>query len=306
MVRGIGDDAAVVRARALCVTSVDAVVEGVHFRLDEGWSSVGEVGHRAMAGALSDLAAMGAEPGEAYLVLALPAQFGEERALELVRGANALAAKHDVTIAGGDVVAAPALMLSVTVVGWAEREEQLIGRSGARVGDLIGITGTLGAPGAALALMRGQATRHASCEPALSRARHPSPRIREGLALARGGAHAMIDISDGLASDAAHIAQASELELAIDATAIPLHEGVAEVARELGLAPWQLAASGGEDYELCVCAAPADSKRLELEVRALGDTQLTWVGEVRAGTARASFSIEGAEQSRIEGFEHRW
>ncbi len=197
-------------------------------------------------------------------------------------------------------------MLSVTVVGWAEREEQLIGRDGARAGDLIGITGALGAPAAALALMSGRASRGAGSEPLLARARHPLPRIREGLALARAGAHAMIDLSDGLASDAEHIAQASGLELAIDAGAIPLYEGVAEVAGELGVVPWQLAASGGEDYELCFCAAPTERERLERDVRALGDTELTWIGEVRAGSAGVSFSIEGAEQARIEGFEHRW
>ncbi len=106
--RGIGDDAAVVRARALSVTSVDTMVEGVHFRLGEGWASPAEVGHRAMAGALSDLAAMGAEPGEAYLALGTAAGISsEQQALALVRAAGALAAASGTTIAGGDVVAAP-------------------------------------------------------------------------------------------------------------------------------------------------------------------------------------------------------
>ena len=112
--RGPGDDAAVVRARGVSVTSVDAMVEGVHFRLSEGWATPAEVGHRAMAGALSDLAAMGADAGEAYLVLGLPAGFAEQHALELVRGAKALAVATGTTIAGGDVIAAPALTVSVT------------------------------------------------------------------------------------------------------------------------------------------------------------------------------------------------
>ncbi len=94
IVRGIGDDAAVVRARPICVTSVDAMIEGVHFRLGEGWLTPAQVGRRALAAALSDLAAMGADPGEAYLALGLPAGFGEQQALELVRGAKALAAQH--------------------------------------------------------------------------------------------------------------------------------------------------------------------------------------------------------------------
>jgi translation initiation factor IF-1 len=109
VLRGIGDDASVVRARAVCVTSVDAMIEGVHFRLQEGWATPAEVGHRALAGALSDLAAMGADPGEAYIVLGLPAGFGEERSLELIRGAAALARETGTVIAGGDVVAAPVL-----------------------------------------------------------------------------------------------------------------------------------------------------------------------------------------------------
>jgi thiamine-monophosphate kinase len=306
VVRGIGDDAAVVRARALCVTSVDTIVEGVHFRLQQGWASAAEVGHRALAGALSDLAAMGAEPGEAYLALALPPGFDERRALTLIQAAGKLAAACDTTIAGGDVVAGPVLMVSVTAVGWADREQQLIGREGARAGDLIGVTGSLGVAGAALALMSGRATPRAGAERLLARARQPQPRLREGRALAADGAHAMIDLSDGLASDAEHIAIASGVELAIAAEALPLHGGVAEVAAELGVAPWRLAASGGEDYELCFCVAPGERERIERDVRALGAVEVSWIGEVREGKPRASFSVQGAEQVGVEGFEHRW
>ncbi|HEY4451928.1 MAG TPA: thiamine-phosphate kinase [Solirubrobacteraceae bacterium] len=306
ILRGIGDDAAVVRARPICVTSVDAMVEGVHFRLGDGWASAEEVGHRAIAGALSDLAAMGAEPGEVYLVLGLPGGFAEQRALALVRSAAALGARVGASVAGGDVVGAPVLLVSVTAVGWASSADELVGRQGARAGDLVGVTGTLGAGAAALALMSGEAQLGAHSEPALARARCPFPRLAEGRALARAGVHAMVDVSDGLAGDAAQLGRAGGVELCIDAEALPLHAGVAEVAAELDRPAWRLAASGGEDYELCFCASPQDREQVEGAVAALGAVQVSWVGEVRPGAPGARISGEGCEDVRIEGFEHRW
>ncbi|HWJ49939.1 MAG TPA: thiamine-phosphate kinase [Solirubrobacteraceae bacterium] len=305
VVRGIGDDAAVVRARPVCVTSVDAMVEGVHFRLDDGWATPAEVGHRALAGALSDLAAMGADPGEAYLMLGLPADFGHDRAMELVRAAGALAAQTGTAIVGGDVVAAPVLTVSVTAVGWADTAEELVGRDGARTGDLVGVTGQLGSAGAALAVMEGQAQRTPPALEALERARRPMPRLSEGRALAEAGVHAMIDLSDGLATDAAHIGHQSGTCLHVRLAALPLAEGVAEIAAELGVAPWRLAAAGGEDYELCFCAAAADRDAIELAVRELGDVEVTWVGEAVEGPPGLSLSDEWGEAVAIEGFEHR-
>ncbi len=224
-----------VKARAICVTSVDTMVEGVHFRLDEGWSSSAEVGHRALAGALSDLAAMGADPGEAYVALGLPEGFDERCALELVEAADALACETGVAIAGGDVVRAPALMVSVTVNGWAEAEADLVGRDGAVSGDLIGVTGALGAAGAALAIMSGRAPRDPPAEALLAAAAHPLPRLEEGRALAGAGVSAMTDISDGLASDADHIGRASGVELRVRISQLPLQEGVETVAAALGV-----------------------------------------------------------------------
>jgi thiamine-monophosphate kinase len=303
-VQGIGDDAAVVRARPVCVTSLDAMIDGVHFRLREGWATPAEVGHRALAGALSDLAAMGAETGEAYLMLGIPAGFGEERALELVRGADALAVRTGTAIAGGDVVVAPALTVSVTVVGWAESQAKLVTRAGARPGDLVGVTGRLGGPALALALMQGRVPRTAASELALAGARAPLPRLAEGQALASAGVHAMIDLSDGLASDAGHIGRASGAELRVELAELPLAPGVAESAPALGFAPRQLAAAGGEDYELCFCAAVEDRSRVEQAVAALGATRVSWIGEVHAGTPGVRLSDERGDAVRIEGYEH--
>ncbi len=304
VVRGIGDDAAVVQARPLCVTSVDAIVAGVHFRLDDGWATPAEVGHRALAGALSDLAAMGADPGEAYFVLGLPAGFGEQRALELMRSADALALRTGTAITGGDIVASPVLSVSVTAVGWAESAELLVGRDGARPGDLLGVTGSLGAGAAALALMEDRVQRTAAGEAALARARNPLPRLREGQALARAGVHAMIDLSDGVASDAGHVARASGVSLQVELSRLPAHEGVTQAAAGLGLASWQLTAGGGEDYELCFCAAPEDRERIEQALSALGTVEVSWIGEVSAGAPGVRLLDERGDVVELEGFEH--
>jgi thiamine-monophosphate kinase len=297
VLRWLGDDAAVVRAGGgLAVVSTDTMVERRHFRLN--WMDAATVGHRALAGALSDLAAMGAETGEAYVSIAVSETLGADGALAAMRGAERLAEQTATTIAGGDVVGSELAFLAVTVVGWAADEAELVGRDGAQSGDLIGVTNDLGGSAAGLALLERRAPAPADSELMLDRYTRPFPRLLEGRLLAGAGARAMIDLSDGLASDATLIGKASGVLLDIDLDALPLTPGVAEVALALGEAPAAFAASGGEDYELLVCVAPGDRGRAEAAV-----PTLRWIGEVHEG--RGARFRDSAGEIKLRGYEHK-
>ncbi|HEV7770301.1 MAG TPA: thiamine-phosphate kinase [Solirubrobacterales bacterium] len=300
---GSGDDAAVTMPGGVTATSVDAIVDGVHFR--RGQASLAQIGHKGLATALSDLAAMGAEPGEAYVALGVPPDLDEDSCLELVDGMVAMATATGTSLVGGDVTRAPALTLAITVVGHAASADLLITRGGAHPGDVLFLSGELG--GAAAGRLLLEQPELESAVPAQTaaslRARQlePVPRLRAGQALAAAGATAMIDISDGLAADAGHLAAQSGVSLRIDAGSLPLAEGVAAVAAAAGCDPLDLAASGGEDYELLV-ALPAKHLPDAASVAALGEATLTQVGEVIAGEG-VEVRLPGGELLATSGFD---
>jgi thiamine-monophosphate kinase len=285
---GSGDDAAISVPSGATATSVDALVDGVHFRRE--WSSLEQIGHKALAAALSDLAAMGAEPGEAYVVLGIPADLDEDECMELLDGIASLAEATGTSLAGGDLSRAPALTLAVTVVGHAGSADDLVTRSGARPGDAVVVTGELGGAAAGLLLLE----RSGDCgvdhtmggstpQSLLRRQLEPQPRLEAGRALAGTGATAMIDISDGLGGDARHLAAASRVELRIEASLLPLDDGVAEVAAAAGRDPLELATGGGEDYELLATLPAGLLAKAVAVVARQGATRLTRIGEVIAG-----------------------
>ena len=300
---GSGDDAAVTAPAGITATSVDAFIEGVHFRRDT--ATLASIGYKAMAVALSDLAAMGAAPGEAYVQFGVPADLNEEESLDLARGLGGAAAAAGATVIGGDLTRAPVLMLALTVVGHAGSADELVTRSGAQRGDLVAVTGELGGAAAGLLLVERAELAgglDADVAEALRRRQlEPSPRLAAGRALAGSGATAMIDLSDGLGGDAGHIAAASGVGLAIDLEAVPIQAGVDTVAEAAGVDRWDLVTSGGEDYELLATLPPGRLDETRSTVAEAGNT-LTPIGEVTDGEGVSLRQADGSVRE-ASGFD---
>jgi thiamine-monophosphate kinase len=275
LVVGIGDDAAVLEPERnkLEVITVDALVEGVHF--DRRFTPPAAIGHRALAVNLSDLAAMGAEPRWALLSLALPPALPCADFDGMIDGLAALARRHRVHVVGGNLTRSTGpLMLDITAAGSVKRR-QVLQRSGARPGDLVFVTGAVGAAAAGLQLLSSDPSASDSC---VSRYLQPEPRVREGLLIARNrAATACMDLSDGLADGLHRIAEASGVGMTIDADLLPLDQAARTWFDAHGGDAIGHALTGGDDYELVFTARPNRVGRLKA-LRLHGSVPFTKIG----------------------------
>jgi thiamine-monophosphate kinase len=264
---GIGDDAAWVQTRSgSCLLTTDLLIEGIHFDLK--WTSLYALGHKTLAVNMSDIAAMGGRPAYLLLSLGIPSTFESEDMEEYYRGLRSLALKSGVALVGGDTSVAKSLFISACLVGHAPYRP--ITRGGARVGDDIYVTGTLGDSALALKLLRGKSLqfRKPGTRFLLSRHHFPTARLRVGATLARNKlASAMIDVSDGLLQDLGHICKASRIGAILAEEKLPLSAAYRSLAGHEGT---DYALSGGEDYELLFCARRRDRSEIEKVEKGVG------------------------------------
>ena len=300
LVVGIGDDAAVWQPSrsARSVVTTDALIEGVHFTCEA--MSARDVGHRALASNLSDVAAMGARPVLATIAFGIGPRADEAWILDCYRGMAALAERAGCAIAGGDLVRAPAIALAIAVIGEV-RPSNCKTRAGMRPGDVIAVTGPLGASRAGLEVAgRPDLAGHADAAAALRAFRTPEPRLAEGRWLgASRNVHAMMDLSDGLSTDLGRLARASEVGATI--TSVPIAPAAAGIAAAAGGDAEAWALGGGEDFELLVAVAPRAFRHLAGRFRAQFGRELLAVG---SATAEAGLRRADGAPVAAGGWDH--
>ena len=287
---GPGDDAAAWRAEAgVTVATTDTMVAGVHFL--PGKVTWRDVGWKALAANVSDIAAMGARPAFALVTLCLPAESKVRDIDELYAGLRECAEAYGVAVAGGDIVSAPVFAITVALMGESmldrDGSPRLLRRSAAALGDAIAVTGSLGGSAGGLrALLNDDAGQHAAT--LVTRHIHPLPRLDAGLAAIDAGVQCAIDMSDGLLQDAGHICEESEYGAEIRLSAIPLDPALASAYPDDAV---RMAATGGEDYEL-VLVAPED---VLARVSTALPQPLTIIGRIVEGTGVRVLDAGGAE-----------
>jgi thiamine-monophosphate kinase len=304
IVLGIGDDAAVIASErgAHDVVTTDSLIEGVHF--NRAWTGARAIGHKALAVNLSDLAAMGATPRASLLSLALPKHFSVADFDALVDGYLDLARAEGATLVGGNLTMSPGpVMVSVTAIG-AARPRRVLTRAGARPGDELYVTGTLGGAAAGLSILRNgrdRASLNQAELDAVDRYERPLARGRCGRIVAKtGGANAAIDLSDGLGDAARQLMQASGVGVILEGVMVPVHPAAQGVG---GVNPLDLALCGGEDYELAFAVSARRRSRFLAAIRRCGDINVTRVGRFVEGTG-AWLETDAGRHVLPTGFEH--
>ena len=303
---GIGDDAAVVTTarNEQTVMTTDALVEGIHF--DRRWSTPADVGHKALAVNLSDLAAMGATPRWVLLSLVLPDSWPLADVEALLDGFVAAAERERVSLAGGNVTRTPGpLVVNVTAVGGV-RPRRVLLRSTGRPGDAVYLSGTIGAAAAGLEMLRAGALdeNDADAMDCVARHRRPEARVRLGRALAQArAARATMDASDGLADALRQIAAASGCGVVVDAAALPIAPGARAWWTARGTDPIAAAIAGGDDYELVFTVPRTGNGRLRNVRRQVADPPITRIATL---TKDRALLVEraGATSELSGGYEH--
>lgn len=307
LVLPLGDDAAVLAIPAghHVVVTTDLLIENVHFRRE--WSDAYSIGWKAAAVNLSDLAAMGADPAYTFVSLALPPDETVENVERLYDGLGDCLSRYGSKLAGGDTSVSPhGLFISITQLGTVP-EGTALKRSGAKVGDALLVTGTLGDSAAGLALLgqHGLVKAEKASRALVDAHRRPHPRIVAARAARETGlVHACMDLSDGLAGDLPKLCAASGVGARIDVSRLPVSEALQAAAGAIGRPDWELALSGGEDYELLLAVAPADLAVVQAAVAVAG-TPLTPIGEItRAGVFYADPNGADVSVPASAGWDH--
>ena len=306
VIRGIGDDAAVIdTGDGLLLVTTDMLVERVHFL--RGTISYRQLGYKALAVNLSDIAAMGGVPREAFIAIAIPPTVAVEELDELYDGMKTLARSTGVNLVGGDTTGSRAdLCLSIAVTG-SVPTDQVLYRSGARVGDRILVTGTLGDSAGGLTILLEGSRLSDDVERTLLAAHYlPELYLAEArLLAASGAAHAAIDLSDGLASDLRHVCKASGVGAIVDEAALPLSEALRQLCAATGHDLLRLALGGGEDYRLLVTVDPSRVGELQALIAERTGRTLFDVGEIVAGGSIRLRSDDGScRELELTGFDH--
>lgn len=297
--RGAGDDAAVLESGARVVLAVDTVVDGVH--VDRRLSTPADVGFKALAVNVSDLAAMGALPEAAVVSLQLPSATPRDEAVELYEGLAQAAERWDCALVGGDTVTSPTLAVSVTVLGRLVDDGVVLRRDAARPGELVIVIGGLGLAAAGLELLRQQEHDVLEAHPELAAAHRRPVALTEAVApLVLAGARAAIDVSDGLGRDLGHVAEASGVGIRLARERLPRAPGVLAAAERLGLSAESLILAGGEDQALAVTLPPERLGRLDVALDGVG-LRAAVVGEVVEGHG---VDLDGRDIAG-QGWEHR-